>query len=48
MTNTERRCSGGCPEFLLGRSERSKDSFGLGIAHPVVDAGEVDVLPNLR
>ena len=33
--------------FLAVRSGR-EGAFGLGFAHPVVDAGEVDVLPDLR
>ena len=41
--------SSGCAsEFLFGGTERSKDAFRLGLAHPVVDAGEIDVLPDLR
>ena len=28
--------SGGVPEFLLDRAERSKDALRLGLAHPVV------------
>ena len=40
--------SGGVPEFLLDRAERSEGAFGLGLVHPVVDARQVDVLPDLR
>jgi len=39
---------GSVPEFLLDRAERSKDALRLGLAHPVIDAGEIDVLPDLR
>ena len=33
---------GGDNEFLLADTEGSKDAFRLWLAHPVVDAGEVD------
>ena len=39
-------CGGG--EFPLGDAERSEGAFGVGLTPPVVDTGEVDVLPDLR
>ena len=39
-------CGGG--EFLFGDAERSEGAFGVGLTPPVVDTGEVDVLPDVR
>ena len=38
----------GGDEFSFGDAERSEGAFGVGLTPPVVDAGEVDVLPDLR
>ena len=46
--NIRFRGSGGRDEFRFGRAERPEGAFGLGLTHPVVDAGEIDVLPDLR
>jgi hypothetical protein len=40
--------SGGRDEFFFGSAQRPEGAFGLTFAPPVVDAGEVDVLPDLR
>jgi hypothetical protein len=48
--NGNMRFCGSCggDEFLFGGAERSEGAFWLGLTPPVVDTGEVDVLPDLR
>ena len=48
-TNHEHEPSSGSARiFLLAHAKRPEGAFGLRLTHPVIDAGEVDVLPNLR